>query len=385
MKKLKYPHWSHILTVIFLGIIFYDAATIVIYKDKDLILKARNAGNIKDIIDAEYRNAFSFRGPRLVNKGFYVNFNGLIANILGKRLVNNVVKLNNGYLDGIIQKEDFSMYVGSVKKLKSFLDEKGIYYLYVQAPYKICKYDPQLPVGIENYSNENADNFLNLLENIGIDILDLREELYKDSLNHYSAFYKTDLHWKHETALWAASKILRYLDTENIIFLKDDYYIVPENYIIESYKNIFLGNYGKRTGRFFGGLDDINVLLPKDTINNPLTGIDESKYLNRDSLFVEYYISDAYNFLYPINGFENKQAPVSKRILLIADSFANSMQFFMTLNVGELKYINLTLNAENIFDFIEGYNPDIVIMLFTTNMIGLHLDRMINTFPRGRG
>jgi hypothetical protein len=367
-----------ILAAMFLVLIFTTGAAAFFIT----IIRAKNDGlnglmNTKKWIDYQYTQMLGFRGPGWINKGYYINLNGLIADILGQRIVNGVIKMNNGHLTGFVEKEDFSRHENTIKKLKTFLDEKGIFFLYVQALYKVCKYDPQLPGEIKNYANENADEFLKLLLANEFNILDLREELRKEGMDHYNAFYKTDLHWKHETAFWANRKILEHLESEEIIKINDDRYLYLESYNIEIYKNLFLGNYGKRTGRYYGGLDDIRIILPKKTHENPLAGIiDENKYFDRAQLKKNYYHGEQYNWPYRVESFENTGAPVQKRVLLLADSFVNSMHFFMNMNVKMVEYINLSYYGEKLFQRIEEYSPDLVIMLYTPNMIGAQLNAL---------
>jgi hypothetical protein len=372
-----------ILAAMFLVFIFTTGAAAFFIT----IIRAKNDGlnglmNAKKWIDYQYTQMLDFRGPGWINKGYYITLNGLIADILGQRIVNSVIKMNNGHLTGFVAEEDFSRYEDTIKKLKNFFDERSIFCLYVQAPYKVCKYDPQLPKEIKDYANKNADEFLKLLLANEFNVFDLREELHKEGQDHYNAFYKTDLHWKHETAFWANRKILEYLKSESIIKINSERYLYLENYNVEIYKNLFLGNYGKRTGRCYGGLDDICIILPKKTPENLLSETDENKYFDRAQLKKNYYRGEQYNWPYRVESFENTGAPVQKRVLLLADSFANSMHFFMNMNVKMVEFINISYYGEKLFQRIEEYSPDLVIMLYTPNMIGAQLNALAANISR---
>jgi hypothetical protein len=307
---------------------------------------------------------------------FFVDFNGLMARYLGQKIVNNVVKLNNGYLNDIVGKEELSKYVVPIKNLKAYLDGQGVAFLYVNAPYKLCEYDQELPTGVKNFANENAIPFLTGLQSCGIDVLDLHKELHDDGLDHYDSFYKTDHHWTHETALWANRKILQYLKNRGLFEIKDDTYLYLENYTTETHPG-YSGSFSDRTGRFYAGLDNISVILPKPGPNNPLNDIPEKVYLDRRFLDI-----DPYNHLYPTGQLKINNAPINKEVVLLADSFANSLHFFMSLFVRDVHFTAYLYNTDSsIHQYIANFNPDIVILLHTSpSTIRAYLDRLAEEF-----
>jgi hypothetical protein len=194
-----------------------------------------------------------FNSPSLVDKGTYIEINGLMAHLMGQRIMNEVIKLENGYLTNVENKFDTSPYISGLKQLNDLCKSRGIEFLYVQAPYKICKHDKQLPAGVSDFTNENTDEFLSLVYDAGIEAIDLRQELHNDGLDHYQAFFMTDHHWTPGTGFWAANKIKNYFVNKGILTNEDTVVSDLSNYNIDIYNNIFIGSYARRTGTNFGG------------------------------------------------------------------------------------------------------------------------------------
>ena len=55
-------------------------------------------------------------------------------------------------------------------------------------PCQIPENENLLPIGYVDYSNQNADDLLKILENNNIPILDLRKEMIKDGISYTDAF-----------------------------------------------------------------------------------------------------------------------------------------------------------------------------------------------------
>jgi len=180
-----------------------------------------NANVLFDTVSAAGDDLFSVidKVEEAYNEDFFmkhsfINANGFIHTLLGQRKMNGVVKLNNGYLASTHKKADVAPYAKKLIALDQDLEKKGIPLLYVQAPFKISKYDDQLPEGIKDYSNSNADRLLKLLNKGGVDTLDLRAEMRSDGLDHYSMFFRTDHHWTVEASFWGFTKTIGVMNTK---------------------------------------------------------------------------------------------------------------------------------------------------------------------------
>ena len=85
--------------------------------------------------------------------------------------------LRNGYLTCISPERDESVIseiTDSVTGFRDFLAERNINLMYVMVPFLIDTVDKELPLGITDATNDNADRLLESLKKNNVDYLDLR-------------------------------------------------------------------------------------------------------------------------------------------------------------------------------------------------------------------
>ena len=85
-------------------------------------------------------------------------------------------------------------------------------------------------------------------------------------------YFVTDHHWKIKTAFEAVNHISEILNNK-YHFNIDSFYTDINHYHIISQKNAYLGSIGKRNGRFYGGVDDFEYILPNLKPNYQLTRV----------------------------------------------------------------------------------------------------------------
>lgn len=145
----------------------------------------------------------------------FVNLNGRVRNVLGRREMNGVVKLNNGWLTTVyssLPDETLRGIADEVITLKGYLAEKDIAFLYGIPPYTVSKYEPQLPEGIMDYGNDNLNRLRDMLEDGGVNVIDFRETMYEEEISQYDMMYRTDHHWTTKAGFYAYIKINKWLE-----------------------------------------------------------------------------------------------------------------------------------------------------------------------------
>lgn len=385
--------FTTILCIFLVGFVFQaknmGKAILIEYKD---YLKKEDA-NVFDYVSAEISSINNGINESVLGKYSLIELNGVIQKLLNKKVVNDVdpsmavIKMNNDQLTFVYPKFDSTNYANNIIKLNKFLNERDIPFLYVQAPFKVGKYDNKLPKGIEDYSNENADQFLNIIGQEGVDYLDLREEERKDNLDHYSLFFKTDHHWKPETGLWASSKIAEKIEKKyNFEYDKKCFDI--DNYNKVEYNDIFLGSKGKRVGKIYSGkLDDINLLYPKFDTNMEFiaesAGIEkkgdfyntifERQYVEDKNLVNDYFNNDPYCLYTGVDRrtetIKNYKSFNNKKILVIKDSFGRVSIPFLSLAYHEVESLDLRkFTDETLKKYLEENNFDLVIVQYTAEV-----------------
>ena len=310
----------------------------------------------------------------------FVNLNGAVRRFFRQQEMNGVVKLNNGYLTeplAICPDESIRDYVHRTESFNTYLKNRGTALLYVSPPYTSSKWDPELPAGIEDYSNDNIDRLLASLRAAGIDTLDFRETMAADGIDHYSMMYKTDHHWTTEAGFYA----YRYL--EKYIAEKTGCEIDPRvadlaNYTVTKFDKWHLGSRGQRTGVYYTGIDDFVLIDPNfETIVEDPYGVTNpihkyffiTEYLEERDLTSRYTYDSVLGGPAYLGHYKNPNSRNDVRILMITDSFAKAVNPYLIMQFAE---VNTFYNGSvtNITpQLIEEYDPDVVIMLYYPHYI----------------
>ncbi|MFQ7110046.1 MAG: DHHW family protein [Anaerovoracaceae bacterium] len=338
--------YNKLITIFFLIIVFI----IGIDTCKNTINNSYNIFNDEIInIPSNFETAIE---ENISQKNRWININGMFLRICGITYVNDaggdffdVYKLDNGSVMYTLEKENVTKAAENVIKLDEYLNNiNNGELLYVQLPFKI-ENDDVMPIGSKEYGNENADDLIKILKGNDIDILDLRENIKEDQLEYKNIFYKTDHHWKPETALWAADIINKYI-MDKYGYDYDEKLYDTDNYNIIKYKDWFLGSLGKRTGNWYSEVDDFSLIIPKFETSFDFEAETSKGHVEKTGDFREVMIDDSNlvkNYFeintyaayiggdFPINIIHNKGLNNNKRTLLLRDSFSCAMLPYLSL------------------------------------------------------
>lgn len=316
----------------------------------------------------------------------YINLYGLSARLLNKHYIietnatNSVVKDNNEFLQFISFPVDTAPYVEKISGIKKTLDELNTPLLYVQTPLKTIEDYTQMPEGIVDYANSNTDTFLTQLEEAGIDVLDLRQNVREEGLELDKLFYRTDHHWTTQTAFWAVGEVVDYLKQNLGMDLDPKHvYTNSEFYGSAVYKKSFLGSQGRRVGKYYGGVDDYTLMLPKFDTNYTVTinktnnstvtegtfeeAIVKRHLLDEKDIFTNRYAA-YFGADYPEVIVENHLANSNKKVLILKDSFAIPFSAFLSTMVGETRLLDTRYYEGDVEEYIKAYQPDLVLYVY---------------------
>lgn len=256
----------------------------------------------------------------------------------------------------------------------------GLPLLYIQAPQKV---EPGLlPVGVTDYGNENADKLLSVLADEGVDYLDLRPGM-RAAMAQPGAerfFFRTDHHWTPEGGFEGYRELMDYLSA-HYGFSYDPAHTDPNSYEKLAYEDFFLGSQGKRVGSLYAGVDDINLWKPKFdtsfTYSVPLNAIERTGPFEQSLLFPErvaakdWFGGNPYTLYaggdYNLARMTNHLNPDGPRVLLIRDSFSCVLAPFLALDCGEVVTIDLRYFKDDLMDYMEWLNPDLVCVMYTAS------------------
>lgn len=331
-------------------------------------------------IESNYANS-------LWNRQSFIDLNGAMAKLLhmqGYYSSIGIYVTDDNYIVSPSKKTSTDYEYEQMVSFKSFLDEQGINLLYVNQPTKYV--DDSIfsrSFGIESYSNRNADLFLQRISDAGIAVIDLREKMREDGLDVTDMFYRTDHHWTTASGFWATKKIAEGLNTYCGYAIDLNLYD-PENYTFRTWKNCWLGEQGRMVGEPYVGLDDYTEIKPNFstsytfvTANGFVAGtfddfIDEKVYNTENDVNT----TNGWHYSYFQRNCINNNAKYGK-VLLLADSYAQVTQPFLSLSVAEIYSLVLRGYGSN-FDlrqYIIENGFDTVVICYAQFMIGAHDDR----------
>lgn len=295
---------------------------------------------------------------------------------------NPVIKLQDGFLSGIVESRDVSGNAEALRDFNEFCRKNGAELVYLNFPAKICRSQDNGISGTIDYTNQNADRFLSRLVELGVKFYDFRELLHNDGRDHHGAFFRTDHHWRPESGLWAAGHILR--------ILRDDYgrqvspgILDPGNFEYVIYPEWFLGSQGKKLTLSRTEPDDFMMIYPKFKVSLdcriPNEGVDTAGNFSVIYNFKaveekDYYTKSPYHaYVYgdqALIEITNIQAGNKKRILLIHDSFSDVVIPFLSLGIGHTCAIDLRQFMGSVEGIIRSERPDVVIVSYNSAVPG---------------
>ena len=318
------------------------------------------------------------------NKSKWIDFNGLLIRLMGRRLSNLTLKYRGGLLeDPTHRKTKVDGIAFQLEQWDSLLKSWGGRYMLVLMPCKLDRALEMLPPGCNPKGQDKykcVDELHGLLLQKGIPMLDLSPGLADDLESVKRSFYRTDHHWRYEAAFSKFPEVARKIAALAGRHLPED---MPQfdidNWRAISFENDFLGSQGRRTGAGFAGKDDFTYFTPKFK-----TDIDfccfSKKTVHRHGPFHEsiidiaktvsgldpyaatryhVYIGDGH---YPIS-IKSELAPCKMRLMVIKDSYALPMLGYLSTVFSHIEVIDPRGYNGSVAEFAKEFRPDVMVTL----------------------
>lgn len=274
----------------------------------------------------------------------------------------------------------------NIVRLRDFLESQGTPMVYIQAPQKICAYDEEYG-DIKDFGNSNADRVIALLEKNNVNVLDTRKLIHSgnDSMTslqktdfHLSNYYKTDHHWKSETALGLMPAICSFLNEKTGTRIDGAYFSDANNFDFILKENRFFGTHGKKVTKSKADLEDFMLPLPKDQM--------DFKYFSYAQSHVKNNLSGPYDILLLKGQFDlkdiygeygygtfvhgdinnviiNNTVKEGAKILIIGDSYTDPIEAFICQKTYEMHSLDRRNFAASIKSYITKNGPFDAVML----------------------
>ncbi len=393
------------VTTIILLIILYGYSAANFYFSLDEVMY----GVIENVSDDELTafekitNIDSVLNENMYRRMDFIELYGGIQLLLDKNEYDNVEVVKD--VDGNLyysyfahEKRDITeeakTVINFVKTMESRVDSD---FLFLMPPDKEIVGVTEFPYGIPYpYRNEEADDFLELLNNAGVSTYDYRKTITQSGLDLKDLFYKTDHHWKTETAFWAYTELVNLL---NVMYDED---IDPtyeyrdlKNFNQIMYRNEYLGSIGRNTGIVYAGIDDFKFIYPKfetdytisfvsqyegykmmqGSFDNALMNIGAlDGNLDVRDVNADKYMSYLYGNL-PLVQVQNNLVEDGLKVLFIKDSYMVPVAAFLSTVCSQVDLIDPRFMYHGIEDYILQNNYDyVIISMIPSNLTGEFFD-----------
>lgn len=386
MKIDKYK----ITTLIFLIIISIMCVK-TFWNNKNSFAEAFSEGNLIADTNQIYSENVAYYD-------FFIDLWSESQNVLSAQLLDDaeygvIIKDSKGFLHFPSNDVNVEKYANNTIEFANKLKDKNIPFVYIQASNKDLKGYTDEIVSEYNFSNKNATEFLEILNQNNIHTFDLRDEIIKDNLERENLFYKTDHHWTTSTAFWAFTKILSLLEnTFNFDIPSGDFYKDINNYKTQKISDCYLGSLGRRVGESVAGLDDYLFIEPNFetsyNIYDGLVSLNKPAFSGnfRKSIVKEHILTNTdvtsnkhasyFEWDYGNLIIKNKLVKNDVKILLIKDSYSLPVAAFLSTAIEELHMIDLRdASTINLMDYVDENNLDAVMIMYNTEIF---TDTMFN-------
>lgn len=373
---------NRLISAIFIIMIFVWGGATAFRASSDVLGLARS-GELDSGTPGEVESILQ---ENMFSRILWIDIHGLTQRLLGRSVVeepgSDVYRLSDGSITGgCARKSGMKLrgYASAVRKVRDRIPA-DTELLYVQLPFKVGS-NSQLPPGIRSYANSNCSRLLKALKKEGIETLDVRSCILEEGLDWETLFYKTDHHWRPQTALWTAGRICEYLEEEHGYSFEPSLYSM-DNMKVETFPDLFLGSLGRRTGSLYAGTDDFELVTPAYPTDFDFISYPGDEVIHREGDFREALIDDGNlrKDWYNINNYAaytgdstkttttiNRGEPLNDRkILLVRDSYSCALQPFLSLSQKQITTIDLRyFRDESVIDHINANAYDLVIIAYT--------------------
>lgn len=278
--------------------------------------------------------------------------------------------------------DDLDEYAQNVMRLNIYVESKGAKLLVVIPPSKVLAgVSPVNTAWPLNNPNNRTDKLMMLLQQYGVNAVDLRSSMIESGASLEELFFKTDHHWTPLAAFYGTAEVVRQIEER---FGEDldpeNYYTNLDNYHTYTFEQIFLGSTGRNTGAVYSGLDNYTLMWPEcdmkfTWINEEKDDKDEKEGSITEALINPSVVMDIKS-IYDSNTNRiymdqvvdkdkiiNNSRPDLPKLTVLRDSYFTPMAFFLAPMCSEIDML-WTRNSEGIDmeEFIRESNSDYVIL-----------------------
>lgn len=324
--------------------------------EKDVYKRALLNGNL-------FKTWDKYFSDQIAGRGKMVNLYTVLQKSIGKRYINKVYLAEGGdYMEDLKAEKSDDNYIKSrADKFNELANKFSRSKFYaVNIPDKNYAYENKVP--IKNYISEQSIYMPKIFGymNDKIDKIDLTSKIRENNNN----YYKTDHHLNMDGAYEVYKNLMLNISKD---FPQVQGPKPKSEFDIKTYKNVYLGSYGRKILSILDKKDDIQVYHDKDFVNyKAYSDYGKARLyyegeIKEDALNSDYAVYLGANHgLYKLY---NNQSKNNLKIVMIGDSMDNPVVPLMAPHFKELYSYDLRYYKGNVIDDIEKIKPDIIMCI----------------------
>lgn len=317
--------------------------------------------SIDRLMSGRYTDKFEkYKVDQFMGRDFFMRVKSSTELLIGKRENNGVYYGKDGYLIEVFNPVEDKYIEKNLQAINNFSNKFKDINSYISIiPTAISVLEDKLPTNLEN--NTQLEYIQNTKKNLGDNIkyIDTYDALSKNSDNYI--FYKTDHHWTSEGAYISFNKIKYEMNLKgnNIKYNKLE---ISDN---------FSGTLVSKSGFRNDEKDSIYAYLPENNTTKVIVSNIEQQEKS-PSLYNTEKLNkkDKYEvFLggnYPILEI-NSNAQTDKELLLIKDSYANSIIPFLVDYYSKIIVVDPRYYYDDIEELVNNNNINDILYLYNAN------------------
>lgn len=361
--KRNYLLYSFIIVIILftmIGLISHDKEFSELENRK---LKTSFTFSIKKFFDGSFQKDYeSYINDQFPLRDNWISLKSINEYILGKIENNGIIYGNDGELFEKFDTLDEEKLKNNVNAINNFAETyyDKVSLMIIPSSYEI--YKENLPMGSPIIMQEELINKIYNFSSFTNNIYVMKELL--DNKNSY-IYYKTDHHW---TTYGSYLAYCNFIDSIN-----------GNKVNLENFKEVELPNF---YGTYYSKAKPFNIepdVMTYYDFNNLTMEIAGDKIYDSIYDYSKENLRDKYSlFLYgnnPLTIIKNKDIKNNKKILVIKDSFGNSLVPFLTQNYEEVHVIDLRYFSSKLSNYLAENNFEDILIVY--NFINLATDNNI--------
>lgn len=367
-KKINYKKsYGFLMTASFVAYIAVIFILYIIMKDKvfseneNRNLKTLPSISINTLMDGAFMEEFeSYASDQFPERSFFVRVKSKVDTLIGKVEKQGVfIGKDNQLLQDFEERtaEETQAKVEAINSFAQNLEGVNIAFMLVPTATKILEEELPKDAPVDDEEQYIEEVRAGLSEKVKF--INPTETL-KSNKEEY-LYYRTDHHWTTKGAYEGYRDLCRALELEPK---------TEDSYQVEAVTHNFYGSLSSRIGSDDFKGDTINIYFPKE---NPELVVN---YVNAQEKTTTLYDSEKLNKKDKYEVFTGGNHPhinvktlgdTSKKLLLIKDSYANSMLPFLTSHYGEIDVIDLRYYMDDVRNLIESQGITDILLLYNAN------------------